>query len=279
MKHLFLFLTLLLPLATFATDYEPKDVSEIRAQYNLLVDLKNDKAISESVFEDKTTQLKQLATEKFQVNLDGMDLQQVVPAQRIDWIGSAFYVVSALLLLLLILPLLKKFEKPIRKLIMAIVNNEFLKILAKKLLLFIKKTWEFFAYAILAISLFYFKNEFIVLFVSFLLSPLLSYSIYSRVKDKEESYRFYGNVTSWSLTIIWGLIAYFFNNAFVGFMSVAAFISSIGFALVMFPGVIGIGFKKHNGPFVLRLTGFTFVLSLFSWLLFYTNYKIGRAHV
>jgi len=274
MKHFFLVLLFVLPLSSFADDYEPKDISELQAQYNLLIDLRNEKEISESIFIEKTEHLKQLATNKFHINIDGLELQQIVPAQKIDWIGSAFYLISALLVLLLLAPLLRKLAKPFAKLVKLItaffVNNKIFQLIVRYTLEFVYRTWEVFSYFILGFSLYYFNNEFIVLLVSFLSGSLLSFSIYSR-RNKEKR-ELYSNITSWSLTLLWATIAYLFDNGFVGFMAVAAFISSIGFAMFMLPGMIGIGFKKNNAPFVLRLTGITFFLSLFSWLLFYTNY-------
>jgi hypothetical protein len=259
-----------MPIFSFAQNYEPKDVSELRAQYNLLVDLRNDKAISESVFETKTTELKKLATEKLNVNLDGLELKQIVPAQRIDWIGSALYIISAILVLALLVPLLAKFRKPIIALIRFMINNDFFKNLARLSIRFVVKTWEYFAYAALLLALYYFDNEYIVLLVSFSSGSLISYSILSRRNKKDK--KLSANIISWILTFLWTAIAYFYDNGFVGFLSVASFISSIGFVMFMFPGVIGIGFQKTRADFVLRLTGIALVLSLFSWLLFYTKY-------
>ena len=270
MKYLFLFVFICIPIFSFAQNYEPKDVSELRAQYNLLVDLRNDKAISESVFETKTTELKQLATEKLNVNLDGLELKQVVPAQRIDWIGSALYIVSAILVFALLVPLMAKFRKPIIALIRFMINNEFFKNLARLSVKFVVKTWEYFAYATLLLALYYFDNEYVVLLVSFTSGSLISYSILSR--RNQEDKKLSANSISWILTILWAAIAYFYDNGFVGFLSVASFVSSSGFVMIMFPGVIGIGFKKTRADYVLRLTGIALVLSLFSWLLFYTNY-------
>ena len=270
MKYLFLFVFICMPIFSLAQNYEPKDVSELRAQYNLLVDLRNDKAISESVFETKTTELKELATEKFNVNFDGLELKQIVPAQRIDWIGSALYIISAILILALLVPLLAKFRKPIIALIRFMINNDFFKNLARLSIRFVVKTWEYFAYAALLLALYYFDNEYVVLLVSFSSGLLISHSILSR-RDKEGK-KLSGNIISWVLTFLWAAIAYFHDNGFVGFLSVASFISSIGFVMIMFPGVISIGFQKTRADFVLRLTGIALALSLFSWLLFYTNY-------
>ncbi len=169
--------------------------------------MRNEENISEEVFEEKTVYLKELAIEKFQMDIADLELQQIVPAQRIDWIASAFYVVH---------------------------------------------------------------NEYIVLLVSFALSPLVSYSFYSRKEENKEA--LYRTISSWAITILWGLIAYFYHNAFVGFLAVGAFISSIGFYFFMNSHMMVFGFKKENAPFVLRLTIFTFCLTILSWLIFYTNY-------
>lgn len=270
MKHLCIFLFIFIPTLSFAKNYEPKDISELRAQYNLLVDLRNDEAISESVFDTRATALKQLATEKYHVNPDGLDLKQIVPAQRINWIGSALYIISALLVLGLFVPLLAKLRRPFKALLKFLIDNDCFQKIARQVLGFITKTWEFFAYASLLSALCYFDNEYIVLLVSFSSGSLISYSILAR--RNREGRKLSGNIISWILTCAWAAIAYFYDNGFVGFMSVAAFVSSIGFVMVMFPGVIGIGFQKDNAVFILRLTGIAFVLSLFSWLLFYTDY-------
>lgn len=270
MKYLFLCLFLCSSLSLFADNYEPKDVTELQAQYNLLIDLRNDESISEAVFEQKTTYLKQLATEKFQVDIEGLELQQIVPAQRIDWIGSAFYVISALLLLIILVPLLSILLRPIVKLIRAFIDHKVIKKILKAIAAFIRKTWEGFAYLGLFTTLYFFHNEYAVLVTSFALGALISYSIYHR-KGKTKA-RVYRTIGSWTLTILWAVIAYLFNNSFVGFLAVGSFISSLGFYFFMNSGLIVLGFKESSTGFVLRLTLITFVLTILSWLIFYTNY-------
>lgn len=270
MKHLLLFIFLCSSLSLLADNYEPKDVTELQAQYNLLIDLRNEENISEEVFELKTNYLEQLATEKFQVDIKGLELQQIVPAQRIDWIGSAFYVVSALLLLVIIGPLLAILLRPFVKLIRAFIDNKTVQKILKAITTFIKKTWEGFAYIGLFATLYFFHNEYAVLVSSFALGSLISYSIYLRKgKTKASVYRTIG---SWTLTILWAVIAYLYNNGFVGFLTVGSFISSLGFYFFMNSGLIVLGFKENNTSFVLRLTLITFVLTILSWLIFYTNY-------
>lgn len=270
MKYLLLFLFLCSSLSLFADNYEPKDVTELQAQYNLLIDLRNEESISEAVFDKKTTYLKQLATEKFQVDIEGLELQQIVPAQRIDWIGSAFYIVSALLLLIVLVPLLRILLKPLVKLIRAFIDHKFIQKILQTILTFIEKTWEGFAYFSLFTTLYFFHNEYAVLVTSFVLGSLISYSTYKRSNKKNA--KLYGTIGSWALTILWAGIAYLYNNGFVGFLAVGAFISSLGFYFFMTSGLIILGFKEHNTAFVLRLTLITFVLSILSWLVFYTNY-------
>jgi MFS family permease len=270
MKYLFLFIFLCSSPSLLADNYEPKDVTELQAQYNLLIDLRNEESISEAIFEEKTIYLKQLAIKKFQVDIEGLELQQIVPAQRIDWIGSAFYVISALLLLAILGPLLSLILRPIVKLVKRIIDHKMVKIILIAIAHFIKKTWEGLAYISLFLMLYFLHNEYAVLVASFALGSLISYSIYSR-KGKERAV-LYGTIGSWVLTILWGLIAYFYNNGFVGFLAVGSFISSIGFSFYMDSSLIMFDFKKNNAPFVLRLTLLTFVLTLLSWLIFYTNY-------
>jgi hypothetical protein len=270
MKYLFLFLFSCSSFALFADNYEPKDVTELQAQYNLLIDLRNEESISEAIFEEKTTYLKGLATEKFKVDIEGLELQQIVPAQRIDWIGSAFYVISALLLLAILGPLLTLLLRPIVKLFRVLIDHKIVKIVLRAIRIFIKKTWEAIAYISLFLLLYFVPNEYSVLVASFALGSLVSYSIYHR-KGKTKAI-VYSTIGSWILTILWGGIAYFYDNSFVGFLAVSSFISSIGFAFYMDSGLIMIGFKKDNTPFVLRLTLITFTLTILSWLIFYTNY-------
>lgn len=270
MKYLFLFLFLASSFSLFADNYEPKTVTELQAQYNLLIDLRNEESISEAIFEEKTTYLGQLANEKFQVDIKGLELQQIVPAQRIDWIGSTFYVLSALLLLVILGPLLSLILRPIVQLIKKLLKQDLVKKILQAIARFIAKTWEPTAYIGLFLLLYFIPNEYVVLFTSFALGSLISYSIYHRKGKKRDV--LYGNIGSWVLTILWSFIAYYYNNAFVGFLAVSSFISSIGFAFYMDSGLIMLGFKKDNTPFVLRLTLLTFLLTLLSWLIFYTNY-------
>jgi len=270
MKYILLFLFLAPSFALFADNYEPKNVTELQAQYNLLIDLRNDESISEAVFEDKTAYLGQLASEKFQVDIEGLELQQIVPAQRIDWIGSAFYAISALLLLAILGPLLTVLLLPIFKLLKKLLDQEIVQIALKAIARFITKTWEPIAYISVFLLLYFIPNEYVVLFTSFALGALIPYSIYHRKGKKRAA--IYGTIGSWILTILWGFIAYYYNNAFVGFLAVSSFISSIGFAFYMDSSLIMFGFKKDNTPFVLRLTFLTFLLTLLSWLTFYTEY-------
>lgn len=270
MKYLFLLFFLGNSFLLFADNYEPKDVTELQAQYNLLIDLRNEESISEAIFEEKTAYLEQLATEKFQVDIEGLELQQIVPAQRIDWIASAFYVISALLLLVVLGPFLVLIFRPIVKLFRVIIDHKTVKIILRAIANFIEKTWEIFAYLSLFLLLYFSPNEYAVLVASFALSPLIPYSFHSRKGEKRTV--IYNTISSSILCLLWGFIAYFYNHSLVGFLAVSAFISSIGFSFYMNSNLIMFGFKKDNTPFVLRLTFLTFFLTILSWLIFYTNY-------
>lgn len=274
MKHLVFFIVLAIPLFVHAETYEPKDVSEIRAQYNLLVDLRNAREISEEVFIEKTDHLKALAEQKFNVNLEGLGLQQLVSAQKIDWVTYALYVVSVLVILAILIPLIKRimsyFIYLFNRVVRFFQNNRFIIALLNKIVSFLKRAWEPCAYILIALVLYIFQNEYIVLLTSVLSGALLTYSVLSRNENYKRSRRV--KMTSWLLTALWGGLAYFFNNAFIGFITVAAFVTSLGFEFLMLPGMISIGFRKNEPLFVIRLTGIAFLLSVFSWLLFYTGF-------
>ena len=135
---------------------------------------------------------------------------------------------------------------------------------------FLIRFWEVLSYLIIASLLYYFNNEYIVLLMSFLSGVLVTFSIFSRTQHEKRAD--YVKLTSWALTLLWGGLAFFFQNNFIGFIAVAAFISSIGFSFSMSPGMISIGFQELSNKFILRLTGITFFISIFSWILFYTNF-------
>ena len=273
-KVIFLVILVAIPGLCFANSYEPEDVSAIRAQYNLLVELKNGEEISDDVFNARTNSLKDLAQNKFNICLESLDLQQIVPAQKIDWLGSAMYVISSILVTILVVPFFLKFKIHIKvillKIYQAIINNKVLVALARSFVSFIKRFWEHLSYLILFTVLYFFRNEYVVLLVSLLLGSLVSYSILIRNKNLKKDN--YVKIVSYCQTLIWGGMAYLFNNGFIGFLAVASFVSSLGFVVTMSPRLLSIGFLKDDRASIAKLTAITFLLSIFSWLLFYTSY-------
>lgn len=273
-KGIFLVILVAIPGLCFANSYEPEDVSAIRAQYNLLVELKNGEEISDDVFNARTNSLKDLAQNKFNISLESLDLQQIVPAQKIDWLGSAMYVISSILVTVLVVPFFLKFKIHIKvillKIYQAIINNKVLVALARSFASFIKRFWEHLSYLILFTVLYFFRNEYVVLLVSLLLGSLVSYSILIRNKNLKKDN--YVKIVSYCQTLIWGGMAYLFNNGFIGFLAVASFVSSLGFVVTMSPRLLSIGFLKDDRASIAKLTAITFLLSIFSWLLFYTSY-------
>ncbi len=276
MKVRFVYFCFLLCLCAIARaeEYVPKDVSEIRAQYALLQGMQQAGEISPDTFARRSQALIVLAEKEHDIKLEENELAQITSIERFDWLGSTLYVLSAILVLVLLGPLVKKISRPFMRYLHALIyffrNNHIIRYLARKLLAFIEWSWEFFAYLILALALYFFGHEYVVLLVSFLLGTLVSLSVFTRVKESLRE-RF-SKITSVILTMLWGGIAVYFANELVGFMAVAAFVTSIGFIIVFSPRTIGIGFSECSESYILSLTRFTFVLTLFTWLLFYTDY-------
>ena len=273
-KGVFLVMLMVISGFCFAGGYEPEDISAIRAQYNLLVELKNSEEISDAVFTERAGNLRALAQKKFQISIESLDLQQIVPARKIDWLGSAMYVISAILVFALLIPLYKKFRIPLKvialKIYHKLINNKVFIASVRFLVSFFRRFWELLSYLLLFAVLWFFRNEFVVLLVALLLGSLIGYSILVRGKKwkKEGCIK----VVSYCQTLIWGGMAYLFGNGFVGFLAVASFVSSIGFMVVMYPGMISIGFIKSDRASIAKLTAIAFLLSVFSWLIFYTGY-------
>ncbi|MGH1337997.1 MAG: hypothetical protein ACRBFS_17885 [Aureispira sp.] len=266
-----LLLFVLLPfLYSFSPASDPTTVAELQAQYRLLVDLQATQDISSTVFETRTAELQKIAQERFNLSLDNSGMKQASTVQRVNWIVSALYVAAALLALAFILPFILLLLKPFRRLILQLWHlrsvQQFVKILKKLFLLL----WEPITYLMLIAALVFYPTEWMVLFVTFAFGSLISYSVYSRrKKDKKKQY---STLASWVITIVWALLAYYFDNAWIGFMTIGAFISSMGFVLFMWTGLIVIGFKEYSKTFILRLTGIMLVIMVLAGLIFHTEY-------
>ncbi len=283
MKVRFVYFCFLLCLCAVsqAEEYVPKDVSEIRAQYALLQGLQQAGEISADTFKQRSQALIVLAEKEHHIKLEENELAQITSIERFDWLGSTLYVLSAILVLVLLGPLVKKLARPFMRYLHVLIyffrNNQLIRYLARKLLAFIEWSWEFFAYLILASALYFFGHEYVVLLVSFLLGTLVSFSVFFRISELRREH--FSKITAFILTILWGGIAVYFDNELVGFMAVAAFVTSIGFIIVFSPRTIGIGFSECSEGYILSLTRFTFVLTLITWFLFYTDYIPALAPV
>ena len=268
--YYFLLLVFIPFIYSFSPASDPSTVEELQAQYRLLVDLQEAKQISPVVFEERTAHLQTLAQEQFNLSLDNLEMKQAATVQRVSWVVSALYVAAAILGFVFLMPFIVLLLKPFRRIIAEIWHLE----AVRKLYAFLKKLfilcWEPASYIILVTGLWKFPTEWMVTLVALLLGSLISYSVYSRrgKTPKEKA----GNLASWIITIVWGALAYYFDNAWIGFMAVGAFISSMGFVMLMWPGVIGIGFKKTSKAFILRLTSIMFVIMAIAVLIFQTNY-------
>lgn len=271
MRFYCLLLLALLPFVySFSPASEPSTVAELQAQYRLLVDLQGAQQISPEVFATRAKHLQEVAQTRFNLSLEGLAMEQALTAQRVNWLASALYIAAALLVFMLLGPLLRKLWKPFRYLFLQIWHLDIIRQLYKGLKRLFILLWEPLAYVGLIACLVLYPAEWLVVLATFALGSLISYSVFSRRKKKKE--QAYGNLASWLITIVWASLAYYFDNAWIGFMSVAAFVSSMGFVMVMWTRSIGIGFKEYSKPFILRLTASMFVLMVLAWLIFYTEY-------
>ncbi|MCP5162239.1 MAG: hypothetical protein H7A00_11315 [Hahellaceae bacterium] len=266
--------SLLMAEALGAGSYEPRNLDEVRAQYNLLVELRNADDISESIFEARSEHLSEIAEQHFGAHLDGLEIQQLVPAQKIDWFGTALYVISIVLVLVLCVPLFFKLERPVKLLWrkfyrMCMSHLWFRQTLAGARWL-IRSYWD----GLLGISLMallsYTGGEYMVLLVAVLGGVLISASFMTRAGGKGEARH-----VRWIaliLMIFWGLLAKAYQHHLIGFMSVGALIASLGFFISMAPGLITVGVSQALPRVIVRLMLVSLFICVFSWLIFYTAY-------
>ncbi|WP_240224219.1 hypothetical protein [Rheinheimera hassiensis] len=233
-------LLILLPTISFATEYTPDSAAELRAQYQLLLELKAEDAITEAVFNEKSESIKQQAYSRYQTSLEDMPSASATE-QRIDSFTSALYSISALLLLALVAKIMSYFP--------AILN-------------------EALVYVASTVTLLVFHQEYVVLVAGFSLAGVLAYSINSRIEDSGTARRW----TGWLLMLVLGILAWCFDNSVFGVCSVIAFVYSLGFVILITPGMIAVGVNEARITVVLRLAFACMLLTLLAWLIFYTNW-------
>jgi hypothetical protein len=291
--YYFLLFALLPFLFSFSPNSEPSSVAEIQAQYRLLVDLHEQEQISPAVFDERATYLQALAKERFDLSLEGLAMEQVVTVQRINWIATALYVGAALLVFVLLGPLLRKLWRPLRRFFRHLWALDWVRKALDTLARIVQLLWEPLAYAVLIACLVFYPYEWLLVFAAFALGSLISYSCMSRAythkdlpnaqpDDTESTPASYererksllrmGRLASWLVTFVWVGLAYYFDHAWIGFMAVAAFVSSMGFVLMLWPHTIGLGFKQHEASYILPTTIFMLLLTVVSVLIFHTDY-------
>lgn len=207
----------------------PKSMEAVRAQYQLLESLHEEQAISTEVFQQKTQALQKIAKEQFDLDITGMQIEQVVPAQRINWLATALYGISALLLLLFATLLFRQIQKPLLKWIRAmlkrIVESELFQLTVRYTVAFVKASWEILSYFILASLLWQFPHEYSLLAVSTLGAGLISYSYFTRVSTTQvEQKPILLSVHSCLLLLLWGGLGFWSQHYWLGFLMTAALI-------------------------------------------------------
>lgn len=233
-------LLILLPTISFATEYTPDSAAELRAQYQLLLELKAEDAITEAVFNEKSESIKQQAYSRYQISLEDMPSASATE-QRIDSFTSALYSISALLLLALVAKIMSYFP--------AILN-------------------EALVYVASTVTLLAFHQEYVLLVAGFSLAGVLAYSVNIRIENSGTARRW----TGWLLMLVLGLLAWCFDNSVFGVCSVIAFVYSLGFVMLITPGMIAVGVNETRIVVVLRLAFACLLLTLLAWLIFYTTW-------
>ena len=239
MRFVFILL-IFLPFISQAAEYRPDSAAELRAQYQLLLELKAEAAVTDAVFNEKSENLKQQAYSRFQISLEDMPVASATE-QRIDSFTSALYSISALLLLALIAKIMSHFPAGL---------NETLVYVASSLTLLV------------------FRQEYTVLVAGFSLAAVLAYSINSRMEDSGKARQW----TGWLLMLVLGILAWCFDNSIFGVASVIALVYSLGFVMLITPGMIAVGVEDTRISVVLRLAVTCLVLTLLAWLIFYTTW-------
>ena len=81
----------------------------------------------------------------------------------------------------------------------------------------------------------------------------------------------FNHFASLVLAIAWGAVAYAFESQFLGFMAAGAFVSFLGFACGMIPGLVWIGFEGDSDAVVVRATLAAFGMSALYTVLYATG--------
>lgn len=218
--------------------YQPGTLAEVQAQYQLLLQLRQENSISDNTFQGKYLVLQSLAKNQYDVELNEIELQSAAE-NRIDRLGSGLYAISAILLLGLVVKLLSYLP--------AIVN-------------------EVVVYSAAIVVLGGSDSEYLTLVGGFTLAGVLLYSIHSRVTFGPGYYY----ATGVPLTIAFFLLAIIFDNNIFGFACTLAFLFSFGFLIVVFPGAVIVGSPEGRLATTFYLTVLSLLFSLLVWLTFYT---------
>lgn len=255
---LFVFM-LCLPSLSVSAQYEANSPDELQAQYQLLLELKAENAISEDVYTEKSTFLLQQADTKFHLDLDSGTSNSDIPIgneehqpskrpssasetkQRIDSFTTTLYVISALLLLALVGKVMSHFPPLLNELLI---------------------------YSASILSLIFFHYEYWLLVAGFSLGSVISYSILSRISDDKEETKWVG----WPLAITFAVLTLIFDNSIFGFCSILALLSTFGFIILIAPGRVTVGTQNDRITQSVYLTALSFTLTLLAWLVFYTDW-------
>jgi len=282
------------PAAAPASRYSPRSPQELRAQYALVVELRAAGELDERSAAAELSRLAAVAKDKFSLTLSAQDLGLVVQTQKIQWFAAGLRLIGIFLGLAVAVPLarslyvdvLRPIWNNLQRLLLPLWQRlwpslleilrslrAFLVAAARKLADLARRVpkwiYETAGYAIVGGLLLLARGEYVAVIGAAFLPALLLATFNLHLAAWDESRK-----TSWVSGLsflLWTFAAFLHASSILGFLSVAALMFWLGFAISVFPGTISFGFREHKVQYFARTTAVSLFLLVFAWLTFYTR--------
>ena len=277
-----------------ASRYTPRSPQELRAQYALVVELRGAGRLDEPSAAAELSRLEAVAKDKFSLTLSASDLGLVVQTQKIQWFAAGLRLIGILLGLAVAVPLARsifvdvlrplwnKLQLILRPLwerlwpsVLALLRSlrDFSVAAAKKVVELARRVpdwvYEAFAYALVGALLLIARSEYAAVIGAALLPAVMAASFQQHFSGWDQTRK-----TSWISGVsflAWTLATFLHASSILGFMSVAALMFWLGFAISVFPGTISFGFRERKVEYFARTSAVSLFLLVFAWLTFYTR--------
>jgi hypothetical protein len=277
-----------------ASRYAPRSPQELRAQYMLLIELRQAGALDEKSTAAELSRLEGVAKDKFSLTLSASDLGLVVQTQKIQWFAAGLRLIGIALGLLVAVPLarsvfvdvLRPLWRKLQLLLRPLWERLWPPVLAwllsirdaaaaaaRKLRDFLRSVpfwiYELLGYAIVGALLLVQRGEYVSVIGAALLPGMLTVSFKKRCAGMDDQKKM-----SWISGVsfaLWTLAAFLQASRILGFLSVAALMFWLGFAISVFPGTIAFGFRANKVEYFARTSVVSLFLLVFAWLVFYTR--------